>query len=124
MDYGGRGITVCDEWATFKRFYADMGPRPNGKSLERIDNDAGYSKANCVWGTKTAQVRNRRVTIRYDDGDGLRSLADLAEKYDLPYKTVWHRHKVGRKGAELFAPVVHGGDRRSGKFAGKQSGLG
>jgi hypothetical protein len=58
--YGGRGIDVCAEWADFAQFYADMGPRPTPKhTLERIDNNAGYSKSNCKWATKSEQNRNK-----------------------------------------------------------------
>lgn len=58
--YGGRGITVCAEWDSFEQFHADMGDRPPGKSLERIDNSKGYSPDNCKWATHTEQVINRR----------------------------------------------------------------
>lgn len=63
-DYGGRGITVCDHWDhSFKAFYEDVGPRPPGLTLERVDNNKGYSPDNCVWATRTRQQRNRRNTV-------------------------------------------------------------
>lgn len=63
-DYGGRGITVCDRWRDFANFYADMGNRPEGRSLDRIDNSAGYSLDNCRWATAAEQVANRRPMRR------------------------------------------------------------
>jgi hypothetical protein len=57
--YGGSGVTVCDQWLTFAGFLADMGERPEGTTLDRIDPARGYEPGNCRWATASEQNRNR-----------------------------------------------------------------
>ncbi|MDM7957761.1 hypothetical protein [Blastomonas sp.] len=75
-DYGGRGISVCDEWRRaetgFETFLDDMGPRPSpDHSIERLDNDAGYEPNNCIWADRKVQSNNRRKQRDYQMEFGL-----------------------------------------------------
>lgn len=66
--YGGRGILVCKQWHKFPPFYEDMGDCPQKSTLERINNNKGYSLKNCTWATMSEQSKNRRVRSRNSKG--------------------------------------------------------
>lgn len=89
--YGGRGITYCDKWEIFTGFLADMGERPEGKSLDRIDSNGDYTPDNCRWATQKEQTRNmsRNVVIEYEGKE--MTVAELAEYAGINYYTMWGR---------------------------------
>lgn len=94
-DYGGRGIKVCDRWMSFDNFLADLGEKPKGKSLDRIDNDGDYEPSNCRWANQRQQVTNRRMSPRYEWKGEIRSLSELAEQHGLKWRRVYERVRAG-----------------------------
>lgn len=89
--YGGRGITVCDEWKnSVAKFFEDMGFRPTGTFLDRIDNSKGYSKENCRWTTREINMRNTRGNVLTEN--------DVIEirKLNLSAKEIFERYCVSK----------------------------
>lgn len=93
--YGGRGIKVCKEWLQFKQFYADMGKRPKGYSIDRIDNNLGYFKENCRWATQTEQSRNRG--LNKNNKTGIKGIfwAKRDQKYRVDIKVNYKSYFIG-----------------------------
>lgn len=91
-NYGARGITMCDEWRDdFEAFYRDMGCRPEGLSIDRIDNDKGYSKENCRWATREVQNTNKRSNRRITALGETRLLKEWAECTGINRTTLAYR---------------------------------
>lgn len=95
-NYGGRGITVCERWNNFLLFYEDMidGYKPS-MTLERINVNGNYQPSNCKWATRKEQGRNTRVNriIVYKDEKVV--LAELAERFGMPYNLLHRRLERG-----------------------------
>lgn len=85
--YGGRGIAVCGEWRRFGQFKADMGYPPPGGTLERKDNNQGYSAENCLWATRKEQANNRRTGLWV----GERTFAQWCDLFGVDYNRTYQR---------------------------------
>lgn len=95
-DYGGRGITVCDRWRnSFEAFLTDMGERPNGMTLDRIDADGDYKPGNCRWATSAEQQRNKRNSVWLEYAEVRLPLTDWAAALGLNYYTLHRRVSDG-----------------------------
>jgi hypothetical protein len=106
-NYGGRGIKVCEQWRDYSKFLSDMGERPSGKSLERINNDGDYSIENCTWGTRKEQQRNRRVVVKVII-EGVEYFAmDLAKIAGHKTETIVKRVKAGLPYKEVIDKGRH-----------------
>ena len=88
-NYGGRGITVCAEWDSFEQFVLDMGPRPEGYTIERIDNNGGYSAGNCRWATAHEQMQNTRNIRKITFMGVTRHLSAWAWHFQVSLSTLW-----------------------------------
>jgi len=90
-DYGGRGIQICKQWMSFESFLSDMGERPKGTTIDRIDNDGNYCSENCRWISRREQQRNKRtnriVTFKGVTG----CLVEMCERFSVPYGLVRQR---------------------------------
>ena len=113
--YGGRGIGVCSRWlepggAGFVNFCEDMGPRPEGSSIDRVDNNSGYSPLNCRWASARDQARNTRNTESAErithEGESL-SILEWSERTGIKRSTLWMRlHKYNWPVSQALAQKV------------------
>jgi len=95
-DYGGRGIKVCIKWLKFENFYKDMGERPHNKSLDRIDNNKGYSKDNCKWSTQKEQSNNKSNNHLITFKGKTQNITQWSEELGINRETLYGR--INRRG--------------------------
>jgi hypothetical protein len=106
--YGGRGIRVCKRWKSFALFLADMGERPQGKTLDRVDGSGHYCPHNCRWATGKEQHGNtsyvRRITFR----GKTQILADWSRELGIYYQLLQKRLAAGWSIEDAFLrPIDH-----------------
>jgi hypothetical protein len=104
--YGGRGITVVDDWHNFKVFYKDMGDKPKGKSLERLDNSGPYSLKNVTWADAKQQANNRRSNVVLDFKGRKQTMQQWSDETGLKVQTVWARLNRGWSVDRALTEVV------------------
>ena len=108
QNWGGRGIKVCERWLKFENFLEDMGERPRGLTLERIDNSLGYCKDNCIYATPTQQSRNRRCNRYIVHNGERRALWDWGERTGLGVSVIEQRlDKLGWSIEEALTTPLH-----------------
>lgn len=103
--YGGRGISVCKRWDDFKAFIDDMGDRPDGCSLDRIDNSKGYSKDNCKWSSMSEQCNNKRGNVLIDIDGEVRTATQWERMLGLKSGTVTLRIRRGWAREKALLPT-------------------
>lgn len=110
-DYGGRGIKLCDRWLGvdgFQHFFADMGPRPKGMSIDRIDVNGDYSPSNCRWATAKEQANNRRPSSTYvwiTYRGETKNFKEWCLLTGVNYQTAYTRFRSGKPLDEVFRPT-------------------
>lgn len=106
-NYGGRGISVCDEWKEFEVFveWAKRNGYKDGLTIDRIDVDGNYEPGNCKWSTDVEQQRNKRNSRYVTINGETKTVAEWAEISEVPYKTLQRRIYKGCKEENLLAPV-------------------
>lgn len=110
--YGGRGITVDPRWERFENFLADMGERPEGYTLDRIDNDGPYSPENCRWATYVAQSNNRSNN-RWLTYDGrTQTVSEWAREVGVSRQRIDQRLRAGWSATETLTIPIWGKRRR------------
>ena len=115
-EYGGRGITVCERWASFENFVADMGERPSPRhSIERINNSGNYEPGNCRWATAQEQANNRRSNVFIEYQGQRRTIMEWSRVIGINRRTISARLAWGWPLERVFTPPASRGNtsRRS-----------
>lgn len=118
-DYGARGISVCARWMLFENFLADMGEKPPGMSIERVDNNKGYYPDNCKWATKLEQARNTRANRYVEYRGKTMTQAEFAKAIGHNQSTVSYRLRSGWTPEQVASIPAHTGNRVASRLGEK-----
>lgn len=105
-EWGGRGITICNRWLDFNNFYADMGERPEGMTLERKDNNGNYEPGNVKWATATEQQQNTRKNVIVEIEGETHTMNEWCRRLGIWSSTVSTRVKRGMTHLEALTKEV------------------
>lgn len=94
-NYGGRGIKICERWMQFENFLSDMGPRPDGMTIDRKEVNGDYEPSNCKWSTTKEQNRNKRTSRMLTINGESKPMIEWAEIYAVKYSTIRRRLQIG-----------------------------
>ena len=111
--YGGRGIKVCKRWMKFENFLEDMGERPEGMSIDRIEGDKGYEPGNCRWATAVEQARNTRRNRLITYNGESKSIVEWSELTGIPQDTLRGRLNMGWSHIETIETPLRKDSRRT-----------
>jgi hypothetical protein len=109
QDYGARGITVCERWSDYSNFLDDMGERPPYMTIERKDNDKGYSPDNCIWATRAVQNRNKRNSHFITHEGKTQTLLEWSREVGIHHVTILRRISKGMTPSEALTIPAKGG---------------
>lgn len=121
-NYGGRGITVCDEWRqSFSSFYAAIGPKPSSKhSIDRIDNSRGYEPCNVRWATRREQQHNMRSNVFLTFKGEALCVYEWSRKTGIPKNTILRRIACGWPSDRILLPAKHRNPKLRGIYFNKR----
>lgn len=102
--YGGRGISVCERWKNFENFFEDMGVKPKGASLGRINNDGNYEPSNCRWENPKQQSNNTRRSVRIAG----KTVKALSGELGIKPETLYYRRKHGWSEQQMMRKKLYG----------------
>lgn len=112
--YGGRGIKVCERWRnSFRDFLSDVGKRPVGTSLDRINNDGDYEPSNVRWASASQQLANTRRVRKFEVGGEVLCIREISQKYGIHYNTLIQRLNKGMSPADAISTPISEKHKRS-----------